>query len=414
MQSWSIRLATLSLACLLAGRAHAQADLFSQDTFHGLVEARLSTASGERSWLDGGFGKTGVSAGGDEPAALSQAALEWTPKFNFAVSAVVSAFVQPTLDPSVDLGEAYLKLKAPPSAAGRLSARVGLFYPPVSMEHDGTAWTTPDMLSASALNSWIGEEVKVAGLEVTWQRSLGAHQIEAAAALFGGNDTAGTLLTFRGWALGETRTGLRTAFGLPPLSQFAAQFQAGETYPFRELDRRAGYYARLEWRPPATVSFNALYYDNGGDRTAVDSEGQWSWDTRFTNLGFRWEPSGDTRVLIQAMSGRTLMGYVMPGGIWFDVGFQSAYLLAQRRVGDDMVSGRIDAFRTRDHTFQAIDDNNETGWAVTASWRHRLAPHLDLLLEAQHVDSKRPARLLAHEAARQDQDVLQSALRFSF
>ena len=54
------------------------------------------------------------------------------------------------------------------------------------------------------------------------------------------------------------------------------------------------------------------------------------------------------------------------------------------------------------------------GWAATASWRHRLVPHADLILEAQHVASKRPARALAGEAARQTQTVLQSALRLSF
>ena len=98
----------------------------------------------------------------------------------------------------------------------------------------------------------------------------------------------------------------------------------------------------------------------------------------------------------------------------FDVGFQSAYVLAQRQFGPDTVSARIDAFRTRDRTFRAIDDNQENGWAATASWRHRLAPHADLILEAQHVGSKRNARRLVGEDARQAQSVLQSAIRLSF
>jgi hypothetical protein len=404
----------LILTCAFASRAQAQSDIVSPETLHGLVEVRAAAADGETSWLDGGFGKTSVSGGGQARVQLTQAALEWRPRFNFAVSAVVTGLLQPQLDPKLDLSEAYLKLKAPPSDLGRVSARVGVFYPPVSMEHDGVAWTTPDMLSGSALNSWIGEEVKVAGAEVTLQRSLGAHEIEATAAVFGWNDTAGTLLTFRGWALDEVRTGVRTAFHLPPLSPFAGQFQYDETYPFRELDHRAGYYGRLEWRPPAPVSFNALCYDNAGNRTAVDSDGQWAWETRFVNVGMKWQASDNTRVLVQAMNGETLMGYVTPAGIWFNTGFQAAYVLAQHRLGDDTVSGRLDAFRTRDRTFRALDDNQENGWAATASWRHRLASHLDLLVEAQHVASKRPSRSLAGEAAKQDQTVLQSALRFSF
>ena len=37
-----------------------------------------------------------------------------------------------------------------------------------------------------------------------------------------------------------------------------------------------------------------------------------------------------------------------------------------------------------------------------------------LLVEAQHIASKRPSRALAGEAAQQDQNVLQTALRVSF
>ena len=382
-----------------------------------MLEARISAADGERSWLDRGFGKTGVSGGANDwraGADLTQAAIEWRPRFNFAIGGVVTALVQPDVSPTVGIGEAYLVLKAPPTPVGRFSGRVGIFYPPVSMEHDGVAWTTPDMLSGSALNSWIGEEVKVMGVEATFQRSLGAHDVEATAAVFGWNDTSGTLLTFRGWALHGVRTATNTDFGLPPLSEFAMMFQPPQTAPFRELDHRAGYYGRLAWRPPAPVSFNALFYDNAGDRIAVDSEGQWAWETRFLNVGMKWEPSETTTVLVQAMNGETLMGYKIPGGIWFDMGFRSAYVLATHRLGDDAVSGRVDWFRTTDRSFQAIDDNAEDGWAMTATWRHRLAPHADILFEAQHVNSKRPGRLLAGDAPKQDQTVLQTALRLSF
>jgi hypothetical protein len=96
------------------------------------------------------------------------------------------------------------------------------------------------------------------------------------------------------------------------------------------------------------------------------------------------------------------------------MGYQAAYLLAAKRLGEDTVSGRIDAFRTRDRTFRRVDDNQENGWAATASWRHRLAPHADLIVEAQHVGSKRAARRLAGEDPKQDQTVLQTALRLSF
>ena len=410
-RDWRARLLTLTLTAASAGQAHAQADILSLDTLHGVADIRLAGVDQERNWLDEGFGKSGVGHAG---VALSQAALEWRPHFNFALSGVVTVLAQPDLKPGLDIGEAYLKFKAPPNGLGRISARAGVFYPPVSMEHDGVAWTTPDMLSGSALNSWIGEEVKVTGVEASLEHGFGEHQVEMTAGIFGWNDTAGTLLTFRGWALDEVRAGVRTDFELPPLSGFARGFQPSETYPYRELDSRAGYYGRLEWRPPAPVSFNALYYDNAGNRTAVDGEKQWAWETRFLNIGVKWQPSESTKVLAQAMNGETLMGYHIPGGIWFDMGFQSAYVLASHKLGDDTLSGRADWFKTSDRTFVAIDDNNEDGWAATLSWRHRLAPHADLITEAQHISSKRPARALAHDAAHQGESLVQTALRLSF
>jgi hypothetical protein len=402
---------------LCAGAAQAQSGLFGRDTLHGLADVRVSAADGETGWLDGGFGKTQASGGGGDfkvKPRLAEAALEWKPRLNFAVSGVVTAELQPQTRPRLDVGEAYLKLRAPPNPVGRFSARAGLMYPPVSMEHDGVAWTTPDMLSASALNSWIGEEVKVIGAEATFERAFGDHELSATAAVFGWNDTSGTLLTFRGWALQGIKTSLDTGFELPPLSAFMATKQSRETDPVLELDHRAGYYGRLEWRPPAPVSVNALYYDNAGDRIAVDGEKQWAWETRFLDLGLRWDVDERTKVLAQAMNGETLMGYRMASGHWVDMGFHAAYLLVARSYGEHALSGRVDWFETNDRTFREVDNNDEEGWALTGAWRHRLAPWADVITEVQHVSSKRPSRALAREAAKQDQTVLQTALRLSF
>jgi hypothetical protein len=284
----------------------------------------------------------------------------------------------------------------------------------VSLENTGVAWTHPDMISASALNSWIGEEVKVAGLEASLIHDFGAQEVSATGGVFGWNDTSATLLTFRGWALGAVKAPVRHEFELPPLSPFMAMRQGDETYPFRELDNRAGYYARLQWRPPAPVTLEAFYYDNGGNGTSADGDLQWSWDTRFLNLGLRAEVDDRTRITAQAMSGRTLMGYPYLGERWIDVGFQSAYLEARRTYGDDALTGRLDWFETDDRTLKALDNNDERGWAATAAWRHRLTSHADVILEAQRLDSRRPSRAYGGVAPRQEQTVLQSALRLSF
>ena len=420
----SAALALLAAAALLAeaNAAQAQSDSFlsgvlSPDTLHGMAQVSLGAADGETSWVDGGFGKTALSGAADggwrSRARFDQAVVEWRPSFGFAFSAVVSAQWQSrAARPKFDLDEGYLKFKGAPSSAGRFSARAGLFYPPVSLENSGLGWSTTDLLSASALNSWIGEEVKVGGLEATYERRFGEHQIAATAAVFGWNDTSGSLLSFRGWALDGVRTGASTAYELPPLSDFIEYRQAEETYPIKEIDGRVGYYARLQWRPPAPVSVEAFYYDNRGDRVSVKAY-QWAWETHFWNLGVDWRPDQATRVRAQALSGKTLMGFATPR-TWVDVDYRAAYLLATHDLGSGALSGRVDAFDVRDHTYRTIDDNSETGWAATAGWRRPLSGHLDLFLEAQHVWSKRPARALANEAAKQDQNLVQSALRLHF
>lgn len=394
-----------------AGVARAESDIFSAEAFHGLAEVGLSASDGEKSWLDGGYGKIGTQRGGLH---LNQAALEWRPNFSFAVSGVVTVIYQPQVMAEADVGEAYLKLKAPPVALGRFSFRAGAFYPPVSQEHTGVAWTTPDMLTGSALNSWVGEEVKVGGLEATLQRALGAHDFEFNAGVFGWDDTSGTLLTLRGWSPHGVRSGLHTEFELPPLSPFALKFQPRETHPTLELDNRAGYYGRIGWRPPAPVSFSAIYYDNAGNRTAVDKNHQWAWETRFLNVGITWEPSEATKVMAQVMNGETIMGYRTPTEQWFDTGFRAAYVMATRKLGEDAVSGRMEWFDTDDRSFVAVDNNNENGWALTAAWRHRLISHADVIFEAQRIASDRPSRLATRDGARQDESVLQAALRLSF
>lgn len=407
-RTWSAGLAAVILAVSAGG---ARAQVVGSDTFHGLADLRVAAGDAERSWLDRGFGKTIVSD--DLEGRLAEASLEWTPRLNFSVSGVVTAHYQPDLDPGLDIGEAYLKLQAPPSALGRLTARIGVMYPEISHEHDGVAWTTPDMLTASALNSWIGEEVKVLGVEVTAGRAFGSHELEATAAVFGWNDTSGTLLTFRGWAMHGVRTGIKTSFDLPPLSAFMRPRQARISDPFYELDNRAGYYGRLEWRPPAPVTFDALYYDNAGDRTSVEAQ-QWSWETRFLNLGMRWDVDERTKVMAQAMNGETLMGFRSAGSRWVDMGFHAAYLLAARSYGEHTATARVDWFEANDRTLLVQDNNDETGWALTGAWRHRVAPHADVILEALHIDSERPSRALAGDRARQRETVVQTALRLSF
>ena len=108
------------------------------------------------------------------------------------------------------------------------------------------------------------------------------------------------------------------------------------------------------------------------------------------------------------------MGFVTPAGRFVDMDFRSLYLLATRDVGKSAFTGRIDLFDTRDRSGPSLGDTNEHGWALTAAWRYPLSKLLDVRVEAMNIESDRPGRTLAGEAAQQSQTVLQSSLRLSF
>jgi hypothetical protein len=404
-----------------AGPAAAQADLISLDTFSGLADVRLSAADGEPSWVDGGFGKTRYGAGGSGEKArlqLASADLIWKPQFAWGVSGYIDAVAQPGQDHGVDASEAFLLYKPLPRPDGwRYWAKAGLLYPPVSMENDGAGWTPTRTITPSAINSWIGEEVKVLATEATVARRWDDQEVSATGAVFMGDDTAGALLTWRGWALDDVRS---TAFGTLPIPQvptarkpFFASSQGPDSQSVDEIDGRPGVYAQVEWRAPGAVTMNLFYYDNAGDRTTFVNR-QWTWDTAFWNLGLRWAPDRRTEFLAQAMTGRTVTGFNTPLGWRVDANFDAVYLLASRKLDKDLLTARIDVFEVRDNTFQSLDNNNEHGWALTADYKRPINDHLTLMAEALHVQSDRPSRGYIGEAPHQAQTTLQTALRVAF
>ena len=260
------------VACAWVSSALAQVDLLSRDTVHGVVDVRLSAADGEPSFTDEGFGKSRY--GGDAKSdfkprlEIAEAAIEWTPRLNWEWSAVVDLTAQPGQEKSVDIAQAYVVYKPVPRSNTHFGARFGLFYPPISLEHDARVWGLTNTITPSAINSWVGEEVKVVGAEASVSREFGDQELGLTAGVFGYDDTAGTLLSFRGWALHDLKSQAFGVFPLPPLSPYIQYVQDPETYSTEEIDHRLGYYARVEWRPTSAVTLDALYYDNRATRSA--------------------------------------------------------------------------------------------------------------------------------------------------
>jgi hypothetical protein len=410
-------------AALTCGAASAESDLVSRHAFSGLVDVRAAAADGQPSFLQGGFGRTrfGGYPNGDfrGHAVVADVALTWQPQFTWDLGGVLDVEHQPGQQNPVDFVQAYLIFKPTPKGAIRYAAKAGLFYPPISEEHEGPQWSVVNTITPSAINTWVGEEVKVLGGEAKVTAELGGHELSATGGAFGYNDTAGTLLAFRGWGLHDVKATAFSNFRLPPLDPYMAARQPQFTSSTIEMDGRVGYYARLDWRPPGRAGFSAFYYDNNGDKVSLNHQLQWSWETRFWNFGATWDVDDDTRVLSQVLTGEALMGFPNGRSVWINIGYTSAYVLATHSLGRSAVTGRVEYYETSDRNFRPAtdpseDDRGEFGWALTGAYRYQLNPHARIMVEAMHTGSKRPSLKEGGLQPRQRQTVLSSSFRLTF
>ena len=376
----------LSMAALLGS---ASAKDIAGGSFSGEAVIGAIANSGEKSWLDGGLGK--LRRGDDQAGVTIDAIVSLRTQFTGRVGAVISGEIGDDANPSIGLGEAYLKLRPELGADWRFSGRAGIFFPPFSLEHDGTEWSVVRTLTPSAINSWLAEEVKTVGLEATLRGDLLGQRIGLTLAGFQANDTSGTLLAFRGWALHDQRAPVGGRLQLPSVSPMFSGTQAAGTQPVDEIDDRWGGYAKLDIEPSDLFKLSLSLYDNNGDETSLD-EGQYAWRTRFLQASGSWSPDYDTEILVQLMNGETRMGPLMNNQSPADIGFLSVFALASKDLQHGTASGRIEYFAISDRSFKAIDNNSERGWSATVAWIQRLSPRKSLVFEGVFVESNRQDR----------------------
>jgi hypothetical protein len=396
-------------------------DILSADTLTLILDARLVLADGRDSWVDGGMGKTrfdGTDDGDFKLASVAaEAALIWQPQFTRSLNGLVSIVWQHDTTEDIDVMEAFATYIPPRTGNTGFAFKAGLYWPEISLEHaTGGAWSTVYTITPSAINSWVGEEVKLVGAEATLYQSVGSHDFSLTAGAFGFNDTSGTLLSFRGWALHDQKSTLFGHFPLPPLNPFMTRAQEAVTESVLEIDDRVGFYGRAEWRPSPSIVLNAFYYDNRGDPEAFDPDLQWGWRTRFWNVGLVVDLGPQTRLIAQGMTGTTIMGFIPPTATveWVDTRYRSAFALLTHQIDAGAVTARVDWFDTKERgSRMSPAEENEDGWAATAAVRWPVRDLFTLFVEALHVESTRGARMTRLAVpATESQTVLQAALRF--
>jgi hypothetical protein len=345
------------------------------------VDARLVASDGRRSFLDGGLGtlRFGENRSGLQ---LGRARLALAQPIGDILSLRLDASAWGDHDRNpLDLTEAYLELRPYPRAGFRARVKAGAFYAPISLENRSAGWESPYTLSSSAIDSWIGEELRTIGVEtqIDWLGTRLGHDFDLAVvgAAFGWNEPAGTGLASHGFALDDRQTTLFGRVGLP-----GAQ-PVGGAEEFHELDGRVGTYEGVEARYLDRVTIRALRYDNHADPASFDAAlGEFAWATHFDSVGARGEGGGWT-LIGQWMQGET---YIAPAGVGeLEWPFRARYVLLSRRMGRHTLSVRYDEFEVDPEA--PAQGGLQHGHATTAAYVYERGPHWRLTLEWLRVRS---------------------------
>ena len=386
----------------------------------GYIEGRAVATGRTRSWEDGGLGKLrfGSANGGSRRAMVRlEGAAVARVMLGFDWTGIIHVTANQEQHVPVDIVEAFIQYKPAPRGAVGFSAKAGAFFPPISMENSSLAWTSPYTITSSAINSWVGEELKAVGGEAKLTYRTEDIDLEVSGAAFVANDPAGTQLAWRGWSLHDREAGLFDRLPLAPIriTRPGARLfkQAPTEEPFHEIDGRVGYYAHVSADHFDYGTLTALWYDNNADDKVLRA-GQWAWRTRFWSAGYKLTLPGDVDVLAQVMRGGTSVVTVPtePNGV-VNTDFWATYLLVSKEFDRHRVSLRLDRFGTNDED-TSLDNNNEHGTAVTAAYVLRPAPRQRLTIEALYVKSYRPERAALGLPIRIGETQFQASYRFFF
>ena len=387
MKNWALP----GIFLLLGGQARAM-----DFDFSGYGDVRLEVSPRQGSYYYGDLGK--LRFGYDDGA---------TPAKIAAVVAEMRAHVTPELmieavgrfDPNYgakeDLLEAYARYRPVSTENWAWFVKAGAFFPPVSLENNQIGWTSPWTITPSAINTWVGYELRTIGTEATLEWRADAGTLSLSGAVFGWNDPAGVLMAERGWSFDDRASGLFEHERLPDADAALLGVNPPiSTDLFRQIGSSPGWYVHAAWNEPDLADVSAIYYDNEANPQA-ESDGVYAWHTRFWDVGVHKEIDNIT-LLAQALSGST----DSDPGPWYrsTTNFSSAYALAGLDLGEWRLAARFDMFRTR--TMSELPwfsgENGDAG-TIAATWFP--ASWLQLTAEAIVVASERNERLIEDEPA---------------
>ena len=386
------RALTVALAVLSLAACAQAADWIE---LHGILSGREAfVRSPQQSWLEGGFGRLDVGGNDHVTLATAQIGVDLKPVHWLDLHAHGIARAEPSSYGGEHAGitEAYVDVIPVDNVWNRFRLRAGMYFLPTSRENVDELWFSPYTMTLSAINSWIGQEFRPIGAEAEYRHTFASgNRITVGAGSLRGNDTTGTLLGWRGFALGSRLTVYRETLPLPPLfslrdpSLFGGKQMAG-TIPFsHDLDGRTGWTARARLSSEK-YSLQIARADNRADRRFYN--GQYSWITPFWLVSGDYHITENTIVAAEGMYGSTGMGF---DPVYVQAGFASEYLLVSHRIGPHRFSIRGDTFRMSNRDDSPAEDNSERGHAITAAYFYETARRIRYGLEYVRVTGRRPA-----------------------
>jgi hypothetical protein len=369
-----------------------------ESTFHGVLDFRATVTDSLNSYTKGGYGKFGSDDG--EHITLSQAGGEVILSWENGLSAhLVANAYNNNNDFKLGITEGYIKYSSLPNASGyRWQTKLGIFYPKISLENNAYAWASKNTLNSSSLNTWIGEEVRVLGNEVTLTRlgriNNNSFDLSFSLSAFVNNDPSGSLLSWHGWTISNRQTLYSEKLPLPyfraRMKGYDLYEQASSSDPFLEVDDRIGGHIRAEVKFHKKGAISAGYYNNNGKPYIVDN-GQYGWKTRFTHIEIKWLLPKSIVLTSQILQGDTLMQNSEQADV-VNNDYTNAYIALSKRIKAHRITSRIEAFNVKDNDHTLGDNNTENGKAFTVNYSYRISKPWFLSAEYTWIDSHRPAR----------------------
>ena len=364
-----------AIVWMIAATASAQSSL----RLYGFLSLRETYVKAQPSWTQGGFGRFDVGAKShDDHRTINtdvlQLGIDWTP-FSWLLlhaDGLARREQSGTIGRRAGFVQAYGDLHTE-----RLRLRAGAFWLPTSLENVDPLWTSRYTITFSALNTWIGQEVRPIGADLQYSPNF---YLTVGGTAFRGIDTMGTVLSARGWTFGNR------------LSVYDEEIAAvpDRTRPIgAEIDGRIGASERIRVQLPERALLQFTHIDNRS-QLLFRKPPEEPWRTKFNIVGGELGTAGPSTIAAEWMSGSTQLGF--PSGS-FTLDFDTAYLLLSHKSGASRWSARFERFKTENHLRRSPDSHREHGNAWTIAWLRDNSDHLRSGLEYVHVNGDRPAAL---------------------